>query len=92
MIDTVPAVAIAAMLDYAHEQDDNDTLKPIWNGLTRPIRAAYLQCGEVALREATLREDGHARINLKLHGSIALSSPQIRKVSAAYERLFSACI
>jgi hypothetical protein len=28
-------------------------------------------------------------INLKLHASIALSSPQIRKVSAAYERLFS---
>jgi hypothetical protein len=28
--------------------------------------------------------------NIELHGSIALSTPEIRKVTAAYERLFSA--
>jgi hypothetical protein len=61
MIDTLSAVVIAAMLDYSHEQHRNDHPHTDLERAYKNIRAAYLQYGEVALREATLREEHNDR-------------------------------
>jgi hypothetical protein len=56
MIDDLPAVAISTMLEYARANQRNDRAMTELDIAYKDLRAAYINYGEVALKEARMRE------------------------------------
>jgi hypothetical protein len=56
MIDDLPSTAIEALLEFSRQQHREDQPRDELGKAYKKVRAAYLEYGEIALREAKARE------------------------------------